>query len=96
MVITLVITPRLVYMGLEGFFLTPMMGRQKVALSSGCVTCALFILSPMGRMNRSNLGGFRVKLSPTKVILVTILFQPFLFVLPDFKTLNTSDSDCCL
>ena len=31
----------------------------------------------MGRMNRSNLGGLRVKFSPTKVTLVTIRFQPF-------------------
>ena len=89
-------TPRFVYMGLDGFFLTPMMGRQKVAFNSGCVTWALFILSPIGRMNLSNFGGFLVKLSPTNVTFVTILFQPFLFVLPDFRTLNTSDSDWAL
>ena len=92
----MVITPRLVYIGLEGFFFTPMIGTQKVAFSSGWVTWAFFILRPIGRINLSNLGGFRVKLSSTNVTLVTILFQPFLRDLPDFNTLNTSVSDWAL
>merc|ERR1719447_889899 len=91
-----VITPRLVYIGLLGFFFTPIIGRQNVALSSGCVTWAFFILRPIGLINLSNLGGFLVKLSPTKVTLVTILFHPFRRVFPDLSTLNTSDSDCAL
>ena len=94
--LTLVITPRLVYIGLEGFFLTPMIGKQKVAFSSGCVTWALFILKPMGLINLSNFGGFLVKLSPTNVTLVTILFHPFLLLFPDFSTLKTSVSDWAL
>merc|ERR1719187_3194409 len=92
MTVPLVITPKLVYIGLEGFFFTPMMGKQNVALNSGWVTWAFFILNPMGLINLSNLGGFLVKLSPTNVTFVTILFQPFLLPLPDFKTLNTSVS----
>lgn len=48
--------------------------------------------SPIGRMKRSNLAGFRVNDSPTKVTFVTILFQPFLRVLPVLTTLNASAS----
>ena len=33
-----VITPSVVYIALYGFFLTPSISRQKVVLSSGCVT----------------------------------------------------------
>lgn len=40
-IVPLVITPNDVYIGELGFFFTPMIGKQKVALSSGCVTCAL-------------------------------------------------------
>lgn len=40
MTVPFVITPSEVYIGEDGFFLTPMIGRQNVALSSGCVTCA--------------------------------------------------------
>lgn len=59
-----------------GFFLMPMMSRQKVALSSGCVTCALVIRRPVGRMKRSYFGGFRVKAGPTNVICAHATPQP--------------------
>ena len=39
-IVPLVMTPNDVYMGELGFFFTPMIGRQNVAFSSGCVTCA--------------------------------------------------------
>uniref|UniRef100_A0A2M4C634 Putative secreted protein n=1 Tax=Anopheles marajoara TaxID=58244 RepID=A0A2M4C634_9DIPT len=91
--VPLVITPRLVYIGDDGFFFTPIIGRWKVAFSSGCVTCALLNRSAIGRMKRSYLGGLRVKFSPTYVTLVTIRFQAFRRVLPLRITLNTSASD---
>ncbi len=48
--------------------------------------------SPDGLMNLSYLGGFRVNPWPTNVTLVTIRFQLFFFLLPDFRTLNISSS----
>merc|ERR1712002_923997 len=44
-------------------------------------------------MNLSNLGGFRVKSSPTYVTLVTILFHAFLLVFPVLTTRKASCSD---
>ena len=44
----------------------PMRSSWKVALSSGCVTCAFLKRSAAGRTKRSNFGGLRVKDSPTK------------------------------
>lgn len=49
MMVPLVMTPKLVYMVDVGFFFTPMMGRQNVAFSSGCVTCALLNRRPWKR-----------------------------------------------
>lgn len=46
MMVPFVMTPKLVYMVDVGFFFTPMMGKQNVALSSGCVTCALLNRRP--------------------------------------------------
>ncbi len=48
--------------------------------------------SPLGLMKRSYLGGFLVKLGPTKVTLVTIRFQAFFFRFPECSTLNISSS----
>mmetsp|Transcript_21106 Transcript_21106/g.58603 ORF Transcript_21106/g.58603 Transcript_21106/m.58603 type:complete len:211 (+) Transcript_21106:649-1281(+) len=90
--VPLVTTPSCVYIWPLGFFLIPMMSKQKVALSSGCVTCALVIRRPVGLMKRSYLGGFRVKPGPTNVILVTMRFHDFFWRLPDFNTLNISCS----
>lgn len=75
MIVPLVITPRDVYIGPFGFFFTPIISRLKVHLSSGWVTWAFVNLRPVGRINRSYLGGFLVKLGPTKVALVIILFH---------------------
>lgn len=44
--VPLVMTPSVVYRGEEGFFFTPRMGRQNVALSSGCVTWAFLKRRP--------------------------------------------------
>ena len=85
-------TPKGVYSGDEGFFFTPRTGRQKVAFSPGCVTWAFLKYNPIGLMNLSYLGGFRVKPSPTKQTLVTILFQAFFFLFPVRITFNTSVS----
>ncbi|KAF6769089.1 putative secreted peptide [Paragonimus kellicotti] len=85
-------TPRLVYMGELGFFFTPIIGSWKVAFNSGCVTFALRTRSPIGRMKRSNLGGFRVNVSPTKHILVTMRFQALRLDLPVRTILKASDS----
>ena len=41
MTVPLVITPNEVNSGELGFFLTPIIGKQKVAFNSGCVTWAL-------------------------------------------------------
>ena len=65
-----------------GIFFTPSIGRQKVAFSSGCVTWAFLKRKPIGLMNLSYLGGFRVKPSPTKHTSVTFLFHAFLFLFP--------------
>ena len=48
--------------------------------------------SPLGRMKRSYLGGFRVKLGPTKVTLVTMRFHCFFRRFPLCSTLNISVS----
>ena len=73
--VPLVITPREVYMGPFGFFFTPMISKLKVHFSSGCVTCAFVKRRPDGRMKRSYFGGFLVKLGPTNVAFVIILFH---------------------
>merc|ERR1712070_859411 len=96
MTVPFVITPREVYMAEEGFFLTPKMSKQNVALSSGCVTWAFFMRSPEGRINRSYFGGFRVKFGSTKVIFVTTRFQAFFLRLPDACTRNISSSATAL
>merc|ERR1712087_179305 len=92
MTVPLVMTPIWVIVWPLGFFFTPMISRQKVVFSSGCVTWALVNLRPVGRMNLSYFGGFLVKLWPTKVAFVIILFHCFLFLLPLRKTLKTSSS----
>ena len=46
MMVPFVRTPNDVYRGDVGFFLTPMIGRWKVAFNSGCVTWALLYLRP--------------------------------------------------
>ena len=46
-------TPSCVYIGLLGFFLTPIIGHWTVTANSRWVTFAFFILKPMGRINRS-------------------------------------------
>merc|ERR1711977_497908 len=92
MTVPFVITPSWVYIGDCGFFLTPMIGSWKVALSSGCVTLAFFTRRAEGRMKRSSLGGFRVKSSPTKVALVTMRFHPLRLLFPVLRTLNISSS----
>ena len=61
MTVPLVITPKVVYSGDEGFFFTPRTGRQKVAFSPGCVTWAFLKYNPIGLMNLSYLGSFRVR-----------------------------------
>ena len=53
--------PKGVYSGDEGFFFTPRTGRQKVAFSPGCVTWAFLKYNPIGLMNLSYLGSFRVR-----------------------------------
>jgi len=58
----------------------------------GWVTLAFFCRKAMGLINLSILGPFLVKSSPTNVAFVTILFHPFLFVLPVLTTLNISSS----
>ena len=75
MMVPLVTTPREVYIGPLGFFFTPIISRLNVHLSSGCVTWALVNRRPVGRMKRSYFGGFLVKLVPTNVTLVIILFH---------------------
>lgn len=68
-------TPMEVYMGPLGFFLTPIISKLNVHLSSGCVICALVNRSPIGLIKRSYLGGLRVKPGPTNVTFVTIRFH---------------------
>ena len=89
---SLVITPRVVYNGDDGFFFTPSIGRQKVAFSPGYVTWAFLKRRPIGLMNLSYLGGFLVKPSPTKQTLVTVLFHALFFLFPVWITFNTSVS----
>lgn len=55
MTVPLVITPNDVYKGEDGFFFTPRIGRQKVALSSGCVTCAFLKRKPCCTKSWNNL-----------------------------------------
>mmetsp|Transcript_25737 Transcript_25737/g.76163 ORF Transcript_25737/g.76163 Transcript_25737/m.76163 type:complete len:321 (-) Transcript_25737:215-1177(-) len=92
MMVPLVMTPSVEYIVPLGFFFTPMMSRQKVAFSSGCVTCALVIRRPVGLMKRSYFGAFRVKPGPTNVTFVIMRFQLFFMRLPDLSTLNISSS----
>lgn len=73
----LVMTPREVYSWDWGFFLTFTISNWNVAFNSGCVTCAFLNRKPVGRIYRSNLGGFRVKSSPTKHTLFTTRFHIF-------------------
>lgn len=93
MIVPFVTTPNDVYIGELGFFFTPMIGSWKVAFSSGWVTLAFRTRRPIGRMKRSNFGGFRVNVSPTKHIFVTIRFQAFRFDFPVRTTLKTSASE---
>mmetsp|Transcript_22621 Transcript_22621/g.30992 ORF Transcript_22621/g.30992 Transcript_22621/m.30992 type:complete len:128 (+) Transcript_22621:710-1093(+) len=60
MIVPFVMTPSDVNNDDDGFFLTPRISKQKVVFSSGCVICAFLNLNPVGRMNRSYLGAFRV------------------------------------
>mmetsp|Transcript_20168 Transcript_20168/g.68312 ORF Transcript_20168/g.68312 Transcript_20168/m.68312 type:complete len:264 (+) Transcript_20168:52-843(+) len=92
MTVPFVMTPNEVYIGDEGFFLTPIMSKQKVAFSSGCVTCAFFMRKPVGRTKRSYFGGLRVNDSSTKVTLVTTRFQLFFLRFPEACTRNISSS----
>jgi len=85
-------TPSPVYSFDYGFYFTPSILRQKVALRSGCVTLAFLNLKPVGLINLSYLGGFLVKPSPTKVTLFIFLFHIFLLLLPDLCTVNISAS----
>lgn len=66
-------TPSWVYIGLEGFFFTPIIGSCTVTFSSGCVTLAFLYRNPIGLMNRSYLTGRLVKSGPTNVGRVIIL-----------------------
>jgi hypothetical protein len=54
MIVPFVNTPRFVYNADDGFFFTPMISKQKVVLSSGCVTCAFLTRKPVGRMYLSS------------------------------------------
>ena len=92
MTVPLVMTPKLVNIGLEGFFFTPIIGKQKVAFNSGCVTWAFLNRIAIGLMKRSYFGIFRVKSSGTKHTFVTILFHAFFWRFPDFIILKTSAS----
>uniref|UniRef100_A0A183JMP5 Band 7 protein n=1 Tax=Schistosoma curassoni TaxID=6186 RepID=A0A183JMP5_9TREM len=94
-IVPLVITPKVVYIGELGFFFTPIIGSWKVVLSSG-VTFAFFTRKPIGRIKRSNLGGFLVNVSPTKHILVTKRFHALRLDFPVRTTLNASASDTLL
>ncbi|GET93744.1 40S ribosomal protein S8, putative [Leishmania tarentolae] len=91
-----VMTPSPVYILPCGFFLTEMIGRQKVAFSSGWVTWAFLKRSAMGRMKRSIFGIRRVKVSPTNVTLFTKRFHDFLPRLPEVTALSISSSDTVL
>ena len=85
-----VITPNDVYVLDCGFFFTDRIGNLKVVWSYGWVTFAYLNLNPIGLMNLSCFGGFLVKFSPTKHTLFILLFQHFLFLLPDLITSNIS------
>jgi hypothetical protein len=65
---------------------------EKKKMNARCVTFAFLNLRAIGLTNLSNFGGFLVKLSPTNVAFVTILFQLLLLLLPVFNTLNISSS----
>ena len=88
----MVITPNEVYTPDWGFFFTESMGSLKVVFNSGWVTLASLKRRPMGLINLSCFGGFLVKFSPTKQILLILLFQHFLFLLPDRMISNISAS----
>jgi len=75
MIVPFVITPSVEYIADWGFFLTPMISRWNVVCNSGWVTCAFLNRRAAGRMNRSYLGGLRVKLSPTNVTLLINRFH---------------------
>ena len=75
MTVPLVMTPMEVYIGPLGFFLTPIISKLNVHFSSGWVMWALVKRRPIGLINRSYLGGFRVKPGPTNVTLVTSRFH---------------------
>lgn len=86
MIVPLVMTPKLVKRLDYGFFLTESKSKASVVFNSGWVTLAFLNLRPVGLINLSYLGGFLVKLSPTKVTLLIFLFHAFYFLLPVFKT----------
>jgi hypothetical protein len=88
----LVITPKDVNVFDCGFFFTDRIGSLKVVFNYGCVTFACLNRRPIGLMNLSCFGGFLVKFYPTKVILLILLFQHFLFLFPDRITSNISAS----
>ena len=69
MTVPFVITPNDVYIALEGFFLTPKMSKQNVALSSGCVTWAFFMRRPLGRMNLRGPNGLKIENETTHRLL---------------------------
>ena len=92
MMVPFVITPKWVYNFDYGFYLTPNILRQKVAFNSGCVTLAFLNRSEVGLINLSYFGGFLVKPSPTKQILLIFRFHCFLFLFPDLITWNISAS----
>mmetsp|Transcript_2674 Transcript_2674/g.6375 ORF Transcript_2674/g.6375 Transcript_2674/m.6375 type:complete len:240 (+) Transcript_2674:152-871(+) len=90
--VPLVRTPNWVIPLPWGFFFTAKMSRWKVACSSGWQTWALVNRRPIGRIKRSNFGGFRVKPGPTNVHLVTMRFQALRLRLPVLTTLKISSS----
>lgn len=55
----LVITPKVVRSGDEGFIFTPTIGKWKVAFHSECVAWAFGNVSPLALQNLSYLGGFQ-------------------------------------
>lgn len=65
MTVPLVMTPNDVYMGELGFFFTPMMGRQNVAFSSGCVTWAFLKRSACSQKNTVQLQFYNKNKSQT-------------------------------
>ena len=68
-------------------------------MDARCVTLAFLNLRAIGLTNLSNFGGFLVKLSPTNVAFVTILFLPMTFLVgyfgmnfEEFPALKNSDA----